>query len=215
MIIDQINELTKLAYEKTADKYHDNFKHEILQKEYDRLLLDKFSDLMDDNSIICDAGCGPSGHIGGYLAEKGHNIVGIDICQRCIDIASSYNPRISFQTMDMMHTDFENSFFDGIISFYSIIYTPKDYINMIFAEFNRILKENGKLFLVVKKGIDEGFIDDDWYEGYKVYFTQFIESEIKDYFTINNFRLDFLDTRKPYEFEFNVERIYAIGTKIK
>jgi hypothetical protein len=31
----------------------------------------------------------------------------------------------------------------------------------------------------------------------------------------DNLKLDFLDTRKPYEFEFNVERIYAIGTKIK
>lgn len=214
MQIEQINELTKLAYEKTADKYHDYFKHEILQKEYDRLLLDEFSGLLDDNSIICDAGCGPSGHIGKYLANKGHKIIGIDISQKCIDIASSYNPDLVFKTMDMMHTDFEDSFFDGIISFYSIINTPKEYINRIFAEFNRILKRDGKLLIVIKRGIDEGFIDDDWYEGNRVYYTYFLESEIKDYFATNNFKLDFLDTRKPYEFEFNVERIYAIGTKI-
>ncbi len=135
MKIEQINELTKLAYEKTADKYHENFKHEIEQKEYDRLLLDKFSDLLHNNSIICDAGCGPSGHIGKYLADKGHKIIGIDISQRCIDIASLYNPDLVFKSMDIMNTNFDNALFDGIISYYSIIYTPKEFMNRIFAEF--------------------------------------------------------------------------------
>lgn len=36
MKLDQFNELTKNAYNKTADKYHDHFKNKILQKEYDR-----------------------------------------------------------------------------------------------------------------------------------------------------------------------------------
>ncbi len=68
--------------------------------------------------------------------------------------------------------------------------------------------------IVKKRGADERFINNDWYERNKVYLPHFVESEIKDYFAANNFRLDFLDTRKPYEFEFNVDRIYAIGTKI-
>ena len=79
---------------------------------------------------------------------------------------------------------FENALFIKLFSFYSIIYTPKEFVNLIFAEFNRILKRDGKLLIVVKKGIDEGFIDDDWYEGNRVYFTYFIESEIKDYFVV-------------------------------
>lgn len=214
MKLDQLNELTKKAYDKTADKYHDNFKNEIIQKDYDRLLLDRFSGMLMTDSLICDAGCGPSGHIGKYLADKGHKITGIDISQRCIDIATSYNPRIDFKLMDMMNTDFKNNSFDAIISFYSIIYTPKEYINRIFAEFNRILKINGKLLIVVKKGTNEGIIDDEWFEGNKVYFTHFIESEIKDHLANSQFNVDFFDTRKPYDFEFNVDRIYAIGTKI-
>lgn len=112
-----------------------------------------------------------------------------------------------------MDTNFPDASFDGIISFYSIIYTPKKYINKIFAEFNRIIKHHGKLLVVVKKGTDEGLINDNWYEGNKVYFTHFIESEINEYFAANSFNVDFLDTRKPYEFELNVDRIYAIGTK--
>ena len=213
MDIKQINELTRLAYEKTANKYHENFKNEIEQKVFDRIILDKFSDLLGDNSIICDAGCGPSGHIGKYLADKGHSIVGIDISQKCVDIASNYNPDLTFKVMDMMNTDFSDASLDGIISFYSIIYTPKKLINQIFCEFHRILKPNGKLLIVVKKGTEEGLINDDWYEGNSVYFTHFVEFELKEYFADNSFRLDFLDTRKPYEFEFKTDRIYAIGTK--
>jgi phage-related protein len=72
---------------------------------------------------------------------------------------------------------------------------------------------NGKLLIVVKKGINEGIIDDEWYEGNKIYFAQFIESEMREYFSASNFTIEFFDVRKPYDFEFNVERIYAIGTK--
>jgi ubiquinone/menaquinone biosynthesis C-methylase UbiE len=213
MELDQINELTRKAYDKTAEKYHDHFKNEIFQKEYDRLILDKFSNSLPTDSLICDAGCGPSGHISKYLVDKGHRAVGIDISQKCIDIAASYNPQIEYEVMDMMNTKFEDGHFDGVISFYSVIYTPKEFVKNIFAEFNRLLKGKGKLLVVVKKGANEGIIDDDWYEGHPVYFTHFIEQEIKDYFVQNNFKLDFFDTRKPYDFEFNVERIFAIGTK--
>jgi hypothetical protein len=69
--------------------------------------------------------------------------------------------------------------------------------------------------VVVKKGTAEGIIDDEWYEGNKVYFTHFLENEMKKYFTNSLFNIDFFDVRKPYDFEFNVERIYAIGSKIK
>ncbi len=211
----QIIELTKTAYNNTAVKYHEHFKDEIEQKEYDRLLLDKYSNMLLKDSLICDAGCGPSGHIGKYLHEKGHNVFGIDISQKCIDIARSYNPDIEYCVMDIMNTDFEKDHFTGIISFYSIIHTPKEYVNKIFSEFNRILKIGGKLLVVVKKGTGEGIIKDEWYEGNKIYFTHFTEEEIKNYFFNNNFTIDFFDTRKPHNFEIDVERIYAIGTKTK
>ncbi|HYF67804.1 MAG TPA: class I SAM-dependent methyltransferase [Ohtaekwangia sp.] len=214
MNLKHINELTKIAYNKTAQKYHDNFKNEIIQKEYDRLILDRLSDMLKPNSLICDAGCGPSGHIGKYLVDKGHRVVGIDISSQCIDIATVYNPEIDFKVMDMMESDFESNSFDAVISFYSILYTPKGYVNNLFSEFHRMLKKNGKLLIVVKRGSSEGIIEDEWYEGNKVYFTYFVEEEIKGYYSKALFNIDFLAVRDPYDFELAVERIYAIGTKI-
>src|SRR5690606_22263069 len=120
---------------------------------------------------------------------------------------------MDFKVMDIMNTDFEDNSFDAVISFYSIIYTPREFAGKIFEEFSRILKPNGKLLVVVKKGTTEGIIDDEWYEDNKVWFSHFMEEDITRYFNDSNFTIDFLETRKPYDFEFNVERIYAIGTK--
>ena len=149
-----------------------------------------------------------------YMVEKGHKITGIDISPKCIEIASSYYPQIEFEVMDIMNTGFKDEQFDAIMSFYSIIYIPKEYVDDIFNEFYRILKSNGKLLIVVKKGNNEGLIDDKWYEGNKVYFSYFKENEIEDYFIRNNFRIDYFDVRKPYDFEISVDRIYSIGTKM-
>ena len=213
MDLTKINELTKSAYDKTALKYHDNFRNEVIEKEYDRSILDKLSNMLPPKAFICDAGCGPSGHIGKYLLDKGHKVVGIDISKTCIDIATAYNPLIAFHEMDMGNTNFGNGSFDAVVAYYSIIYTPKNHVPKIFMEFNRILRPNGKLLIVVKKGRNEGIVDDDWYEGNAVYFSHFIESEIKNYYSSNSFNLDYLDTRQPYHFELNVDRIYAMGTK--
>src|SRR5665647_3021496 len=73
------SEMARIAYDNSAEKYHENFKNEMAEKEFDRLFLDNFSNLLPEHSLICDAGCGPSGHVGKYLFDKGHNIKGIDI----------------------------------------------------------------------------------------------------------------------------------------
>lgn len=209
----QLKELTKTAYDKTAKKYHNYFKNELEQKEYDRIILDKFAGMLPYNASVCDAGCGPSCQYGKYLFEKGFCITGIDISDKCIEMAALNNPKINFSVMDMMKMDFSDNTFDGIISFYSIVYTPKKYIDRMFKEFNRVLRPGGKILVTVKKGESEGIIDDEWYEGNKVYFTYFLEDEIKKFFNNNKFVLDFFDVRKPYDFEINVERIYTFGTK--
>ena len=215
MELSEVNKLTVAAYKKTAQKYHDSFYNEMSYKAYDRLILDRFSESINNSGLICDAGCGPSGQIGKYLYQKGFRIIGIDISPFCIEIAKEYQPEMEFDVVDMMHTPFEESKFDGIISFYSIIHTPKKDINKIIREFKRILKNNGKLLIVVKKGENEGIVKDDWYEGHEIYFTHFLEEELEGYLRQNQFELNYLDTRAPEGNEINVDRIYIIGTNRK
>ncbi|MDZ7623433.1 MAG: hypothetical protein U5J96_03170 [Ignavibacteriaceae bacterium] len=59
---EHINSMTRQAYNLAAQKYHDLFHNEMNEKEYDRKLLDSFASRFNIDSLICDAGCGPSAH---------------------------------------------------------------------------------------------------------------------------------------------------------
>jgi len=212
--LQQIHEKTRKSYNLAAEKYFEDFKDEMKQKEYDRVFLDEFSRDFNSKSIIWDVGCGP-GHITRYVSDMGLNILGIDISEKCIEVARRENPGMRFHVMDMARLDTADESVDGIISFYSIIHTPKRFQPSLFREFNRVLKMGGKIAIVVKKGDSEGYVDE--LEGFKtrLYFANFKEAEIRSYLEASGFRVTLLKTRPPYDFEIRVDRIYATGVKIK
>jgi SAM-dependent methyltransferase len=209
-----IHSKNRQAYNLAADKYHELFHNEMNEKEYDRNLLDTFSNKLKKNSLICDAGCGPSAHIGKYLSDKGFNITGVDISERCIELASKFNPEMKFVCNDIAEMEFENNTFDAIISYYSIIHTPKKMVNKLFDEFYRVLKPGGYLLLVVKAGNNEGFLHQLIGIETEIYFSLFTIEEIECYFKTGGFKLDFLEKRNPYDFEIKNERIFAIGKNL-
>ncbi len=47
---------------------------------------------MKMDSLICDAGCGHSGHIDRYPFDKGIPLLGVDISERCVELARECNP---------------------------------------------------------------------------------------------------------------------------
>ncbi|MDH4270425.1 MAG: class I SAM-dependent methyltransferase [Candidatus Aminicenantes bacterium] len=202
------------AYNLAAQKYHELFHNEMKQKAYDRRLLNSFARRFRRGSLICDAGCGPSAHIGRYLADKGVNVIGIDISDRCIEMAKGLNPNMQFRREDIADLSFGRDLFDGVISYYSIIHTPKRCIGRIFREFHRVLKPDGHLLVAVKAGSEEGYVDELLGIKAVLYFSLFHEKEIEDYFKKSGFILNFLERRNPYDFEISNERIFAIGRKI-
>lgn len=211
--VESIHQMTRQAYNGAADKYHSLFYNEMNEKEYDRNLLDSFSELLEPGASVCDAGCGPSGHIGRYLLDKGLKITGVDISDRCVELASENNPEIRFIREDIVNMSFPDESFDGVISCYSIINTPKKHVGRIFAEFKRILKPRGYLLVAVKEGDEEGIINDFLGVEADIYFSLFNESEIKQFYSDNGFWLVFIETRNPYDFEIKNRRIFAIGRK--
>jgi 2-polyprenyl-3-methyl-5-hydroxy-6-metoxy-1,4-benzoquinol methylase len=92
----QVNEKTRRSFNLAAEKYYELFKDEMEQKEYDQMLLDRFASNFDSRSIICDVGCGP-GHITRYLFDKGLDVFGVDISEKCVEIARRENPEMRFQ----------------------------------------------------------------------------------------------------------------------
>jgi SAM-dependent methyltransferase len=183
-------------------------------KAYDRRFLDAFALRFARGSLLCDAGCGPSAQIGRYLFDKGMNVVGIDISDRCVEMAAASNPGMRFKREDLANMSFDREAVDGLIAYYSIIHTPKIFMGRIFGEFHRVLKPEGSLLVAVKAGADEGYIDEIVGISAQIYFAFFQEREIARYFEQAGFVLDFLERRNPYDFEIQSERIFAIGRKI-
>jgi ubiquinone/menaquinone biosynthesis C-methylase UbiE len=208
-----INSFTRQAYNLAAQKYHDLFHNEMNEKEYDRKLLDSFAARFNKNSLICDAGCGPSGHIGRYLFEKGIKVIGVDISEKCVDLARMNNPEMKFECADVGSMPFDDNSFDGLISYYSIINTPKIYVSKVFDVFRRVLKPDGFLLVAVKAGTTEGYIDDLLGIKTKIYSSLFTQEEIVAYFSQAGFLMEFIDKRHPYDFEISNQRIFAIGKK--
>ena len=211
--MDSINLKTRQTYNLAAERYHELFHNEMNEKEYDRRLLDSFASRFHKDSWICDAGCGPSGHIGRYVFDKGIQVVGVDISDKCVELARRYNPKMRFERGDIGNLAFDDDSFDGIISYYSIIDTPKRYVGRIFREFHRVLKPGGNLLVAVKAGTTEGYMKDLLGIQTEIYFTLFTEKEITRYFEQAGFLLEFIEKRNPYDFEISNERIFAIGKK--
>ena len=210
----ETNSITFKAYDLLAEKYHALFKDELSQKAYDRKLIDNYAQYFSPFSIIYDVGCGPSGHIGKYLFDKGLNVMGIDISEKCIDIARNYNRDMTFKRMDMMNLQVDDQSIDGIIAFYSIIHTPKENIDKIFQEFKRALKIGGKVMLAVKEGKGEGLEDHILDSDMSIYFSYFTKKEVETYFISNGFKIIFLECRTPYSDEIAISRIYAIAESV-
>jgi len=212
--IELFHSKTRQAYNLAADKYLCLFWNELEGKEYDRMFLDFFADRLNYGSRICDAGCGPSGHIGRYLANKGMVITGIDISERCIELASILNPDMHFVHEDIAKMSFENDSFDAVVSYYSIIHTPKNLVHLLLREFYRVLKPEGYLLVVVKAGSDESIQNELIGIETEILLSFYSEEEIRESLIRNGFDIFFIEKRDPYDFEIKKERIFMIGRKI-
>ncbi len=96
------------------------------------------------NKKILFAGCGEGSECYDYKKAK---TFGIDIRDKCIEIAMKNYPRTTFKISDMESTTFRNNSFNIIISIFSLMY--KRNIIPVLKEFNRILDDNGEVVFAV------------------------------------------------------------------
>jgi SAM-dependent methyltransferase len=114
----------------------------------DQALLVAFVELVKRQTIdlVADVGCGP-GRAAAFMAERGLDVVGVDVSQAMLAAARSAHPFIRFEEGQLDALPFETGVLAGAVCWYSIIYTPLDRLAEAFGECARVLTPGGYLLL--------------------------------------------------------------------
>jgi SAM-dependent methyltransferase len=133
------------GYDAVANAYDKKFANELDHKPLDRALLSAVCE-MTDQGTLADVGCGP-GHISRFLAERRHDVVGLDVCTEMITIARRRNPALRFDVASMLDLPTPDNAWMGAISLYSIIHFNVAERLRAFSELFRTLRPTGRLLV--------------------------------------------------------------------
>lgn len=165
-------DVTRATYEQIAavyaEKYFDYYKHNLEQ-------LKRFTALLPTNARVLDAGSGPGG-VSEFLRDRGFQVVGVDNSPAMVALARERVHDVDFVEGDMRELALEDESFDGILADYSLIHIPKKDLPKVLAEFNRVLKQAGVVYISMYEGRKEGYIDETFKPG-KQTFWNFIQEE--------------------------------------
>lgn len=83
----------------------------------------------------------------GLLHDRGLPAIGIDLSPGMIEVARRDHPDLDFRVGSMTALELPDGELGGVISWWSIIYLPRDVVPQAFAEFHRVLEPGGILLL--------------------------------------------------------------------
>jgi SAM-dependent methyltransferase len=144
---------TRAAYDTVAVDYAALLQDELARKPLDRALLGAFAELVqaDGYGPVADLGCGP-GRITTYLHSLGLDAFGVDLSPAMIAVARDSYPELRFEEGSMLALDIADDALGGVVAWYSIIHTPPEQLEPVFAEFSRVLVPGGHLLLAFQAG---------------------------------------------------------------
>jgi len=107
-------------------------------------VLTKVTDDLVPGSKVLDIGCGTGKPAAFHFVNKGHDVIGIDISQKMVDVASSQVPEAKFFKADM--TAFqppEAGNYDAVIASHSLYYLSLGQLRMMIYRFSHWVKQGG------------------------------------------------------------------------
>ncbi|SDO09316.1 class I SAM-dependent methyltransferase [Lentzea jiangxiensis] len=107
--------------------------------------LAEFDRRLPNGAKVLELGCGAGVPCGRELAVR-HDVLGVDLSQRQVELARANVPGARFEKGDMTVLDFDEGTFDGVAAFYSILHVPQAEQSGLIARIARWLKPGG-LFL--------------------------------------------------------------------
>ncbi len=139
----ELNETIE-TYDKDVERYLNKLEFPMPIED-----LDGFAVLLKGKRIL-DAGCG-AGRDAVYFAEKGFNVIGIDLSKEMLEAAKK-RANADFRVGDVRKTGFDDDSFDGVWCYNTLLHLDKEDVHAALKEFARILKSEGILFIATKQG---------------------------------------------------------------
>jgi SAM-dependent methyltransferase len=197
----------RATYDAVAQDYAAAFADELAAKPYDRALLDDFAGACA--GLVFDVGCGAAGHVTRYLADRGVDVVGIDVSAASIEVARASQPELRFEVADMRRLPAADGALAGLVAFYSVIHLPRDQALVALAEFRRVLRPDGVLLMAMHGGSGE-IQSDDWFgAAVSVRATLWSAAELTAAAESAGFVVRRHCARQPYPAEHPTQRLYV------
>lgn len=192
-------------YKNYITKFGDSSRNGVIQAG-----IDEFCKMLNGTKIL-DIGCADGG-FSNYVAQKGFEVVGIDIVSEFIEYARLAYPHVKFELMNMKEMKFPQHSFDGIFAIASLLHLEKNHLENVLKSTYDILKKDGVLFFTLKAGVGEKFVPDQFDLNEQRYFSLYSQVEIKEILSKLNFK-NVSITEKEFEFNMSTRKpwlaIYA------
>lgn len=202
-----ISELVLQAYERIAEKYVAAYKENDLS---DCKYLNGFVAFLSGNKVL-DMGCGCGESIS-YLSQFELDLIGIDFSEKMLAEASKLYPSLKFEKQNILKTSFADKSFDGVVLTYVINHFNDEGLKLLKQEIDRILKDNGVVFLSVHVGNNEEYVSDPLDETIEIYYN-FLNIDKLDRLFNDYSRLKY-DFRESFgEEEFLCDKMFVIYRK--
>lgn len=149
----------RAVYDASTDRYVDFVGveiSEVTEGPIDRSLLAAFVEVVTTgpNLRVADVGCGP-GRVAALLARQGLDVIGVDVSLAMVATARRAHPELNFELGRLDELPIADGALAGLVSWYSIIYTPPSQLHGVFAEMRRVLDTGGFVLLAFQAGAGE------------------------------------------------------------
>ncbi|MBB6460983.1 class I SAM-dependent methyltransferase [Flammeovirga kamogawensis] len=141
-----------------------------------KLLTDK---LVDQNAKVLDLGCGNGVPVSKILSK--FQLTGVDISEKQIENAKINIPNAHFICSDISTFDFQENYWDAIVSYYAIFHLKKEEQLKLFNKMAKGLKVGGYFLLTLATLNEEGYTEDDFF-GVEMFWENYSLKEYENIF---------------------------------
>jgi SAM-dependent methyltransferase len=102
--------------------------------------------MLPEKGKVLDLGCGTGLPYARYLVEKGFDVLGVDLSEEMVKVASKNVPEASFVQLSMNWITYRDEF-DGVLSSFSMLLLPPDLFKETASRIYSALVEGGYFYL--------------------------------------------------------------------